>query len=199
MTFVRRPVRSTIAFALVAGVVLAGAACGIRGDRLRERGPDDVPFGLLRPDPTSTSTSAAVPAPEAVTVFLVRDDRLVAVVREMPRPVELADVVRAMTLGPNDIEAAGGLRSALGTAGVLRSVGVSGGIATVDLASAFRSLPPNDQILGLGQIVFTLTGRAGVGRVAFTLEGQPVDIPRGDGSLTGDSVSREDYPGLTPA
>lgn len=192
----RRNVSVALLVLVVSALVLPG--CGIRGDRLRERGPDDVPFGLLRPEPTTTSTAAPVPAPEAVTVFLIRGDRLAPAIREMPRPVELADVVRVLIGGANDIEAAAGLRTALNPAGVLRSVGVSGGIGTVDLGAEFRTLPPSDQILGLGQIVYTLTGRPGVGRVAFTLEGKPVDIPRGDGSLTGESVARDDYPSLAP-
>jgi hypothetical protein len=32
-----------------------------------------------------------------------------------------------------------------------------------------------------------------VGLVSFTLEGAPVDVPRGDGSVTSGAVSRDDY------
>ncbi len=48
------------------------------------------------------------------------------------------------------------------------------------------------------QLVCTFTARAGIGQVAFTLSGAPVDVPRGDGSLTADPVSRDDYAELLP-
>lgn len=75
---------------------------------------------------------------------------------------------------------------------------LSGGVATVDLDEAFALLDGRDQRITLAQLVFTLTGRPGVGRVSFTVEGDPVDIPRGDGTLTSGSVSRDAYREFAP-
>jgi spore germination protein GerM len=55
-----------------------------------------------------------------------------------------------------------------------------------------------EQLIALAEIVYTATARPGVGQVSFTLEGEPIEIPRGDGSLTSDAVTRGDYRELAP-
>ena len=56
----------------------------------------------------------------------------------------------------------------------------------------------DDQALSVAQMVFTLTARPGIGRVSFTIDGEPVDVPDGSGALTSDPVAREDYDDLAP-
>jgi spore germination protein GerM len=198
MTFGR--VRSVV----VAAVVVASvASCGVSAERGAIRTSDgDVPFNLLAPDPTtttSTSTTVAEAVTEAVTVYLVGEERLVAVGRRLRRPVDLAELLAAVTSGPTEQEAAEGMRSALPAEESVLGVTLGGGVATVELSSRFSSVPVDDQLLALAQIVYTVTTRPGVGRVSFTLEGAPVEVPRGDGSLTSDSVARDDYAALSPA
>lgn len=81
-------------------------------------------------------------------------------------------------------------------AAVGRAAALAGGIARVDLRLDISSLGGDDQLLAVAQIVCTLTGRPGVGQVSFTLEGTHVDVPRGDGSLVADPLSRDDYSSL---
>jgi spore germination protein GerM len=76
---------------------------------------------------------------------------------------------------------------------VVSDVSLEAGVATVDLRPTISALGSDEQLLAVAQVVCTLTGRPGVGPVAFTLDGSPVDIPRGDGSLTNEPVSRDDY------
>ncbi len=190
------------ALLLVALALLGPAGCGIPPDEgaiLAE--PGDVPFDLLDPSSGATSTigTTAPSTPLArATIFLVQGDRLAAAGRELPVPLSAQSVAESLVSGPTDSEVALGLRTALLADDLIRSVGVTGGIATVDLGPAFAEIGGRDQILALAQIVSTLTGLPGVGRVTFTLEGNQVGVPRGDGALTTGSVSRDDYAPLAP-
>jgi hypothetical protein len=188
---------------LVAVLALLGpAACGIppdKGATLAQ--PGDVPFDLLDASAPSTSTAVTTgPSTPTVraTIFLVQGDRLAAAGRELPAPVSAQSVLESLVSGPTDSEVALGLRTALLADDLIRSVGVVGGIATVDLGPAFAEIGGRDQILALAQIVSTLTGLPGVGRVTFTLGGSQVGVPRGDGAITTGSVSRDDYAPLAP-
>ena len=66
------------------------------------------------------------------------------------------------------------------------------GFVTVDLAGEpFDRIDPADQRAAIAQIVLTLVGRPGVGQVTFTLDGEPMRVPRADGlqSEPGELVS----------
>lgn len=45
--------------------------------------------------------------------------------------------------------------------------------------------------------LYTATARPSVGQVAFTLDGDPIEIPTGD-TLTSDSLIRGDYENFAP-
>ena len=189
--------------ALLAVLVSLGvSACGIPSDKgVTLAQPGDVPFDLL--DASSSTGTTGTTAPQTptarATIFLVQGDRLAAASRDLPAPVSAQSVLENLVNGPSDSEIALGLRTALLADDLIRSVGVAGGIATVDLGPAFAEIGGRDQILALAQIVSTLTGLPGVGRVSFTLEGNSVGVPRGDGAITTGSVSRDDYALLAPA
>jgi spore germination protein GerM len=122
---------------------------------------------------------------------LVRDGTVTPVPRtvEGDRPTATLEVLIA---GPTAGEQAAGLRTALLTEDVIRDARVAAGVAHVDLRLLFAT-GTQESILAVAQLVCTLTGLPGVGQVAFTLDGQPVEVPRSDGSLTSGTVSREDY------
>ncbi len=191
--------------ALALAVAVAGGAvsgCGIPAeDDATLARAEDVPFDLLAEIPETTSSTVASPAGSSTTkatIFLVQGERLAPVERDVPAPPTGEGVVEALERGPTRSEAALGLRSALVGNDVMRSIGISGGIASVDLGTGFTDIVGRDQIMALAQIVSTVTGLPGVGRVAFTLEGVPVGVPRGDGAVTTESVSRDDYALLAP-
>jgi spore germination protein GerM len=184
---------------LLVGILLA-PSCGVPAEeQATSRSSDDVPFELLTPETTTATTAIAPIATEEVTIYLIRGEQeLVAVERDLVAPVTLQRVVQSLSTRPSTQELTAGLRSALPDDPVVRSVSTSGGIATVDLAGGFIALAGSDQVFALAQLVYSLTARPGVGRIAFTLDGASTEIPRADGTLTAESVSREDYAIIGP-
>jgi spore germination protein GerM len=184
--------RRTAVIAVAAVLVLAGAGCGIapQGNARVER-DDEVPFGLLQPDvpPLVTSTTSA-PA-ETVGLCFVRGNKLVVVPAALGRDPSLEDVLAALADVPGG--APRSVHTALGERTVVRSARLASGIASVDLATVFSSLGSDDQLLAIAQMVCSLTLRPGVGQVSFTLQGAPIAVPRGSGSITDEPVSRDDY------
>jgi hypothetical protein len=185
---------------LLAVVGGAGAAgCGIPpDDRATLAQPGSVPYDLLGDGPAATATTQLSSQTEKATLFLVQGERLAPVQRELPAPVSVESLLQALAAGPTTTEVQLGLRTALLAPGLMRSGGVSGGIATIDLGQPFTEIAGRDQIVALAQIVSTVTGLPGVGLARFTLEGQPVGILRGDGAVTTETVSRDDYATLAP-
>ncbi len=186
---------------LLALVLTLAAACGIPADDGATLAQDaDVPFDLLAPAPApaTPTTQGNGDAKLAATIFLIQGERLATVSRQVTPPATPETVLEVLARGPTEREVKLGLRTALVGEAILRSVGVTGGIATVELGPSFTDIAGVDQILALAQIVSTLTYLPGVGRVSFTLEGVPVGVPRGDGVVTTESVSQDDYALLAP-
>ncbi|MGH8998711.1 MAG: GerMN domain-containing protein [Acidimicrobiia bacterium] len=180
-------------------VTLSG--CGIPAEESATLAdPEDVPFELASPAAETTSTTAPAENTERKQVYLVQGGRLAEVTRRVPAPVTPDGLLAELLAGPTEVEAARGIGTTLlgEDVVVVRTVGISRGIATVDLGPAFDDIPAGNRTLALGQIVWTLTELPGVGRVAFTREGTPTAVPRGDNSVTTDSVSKEDYNVVAP-
>jgi spore germination protein GerM len=190
-------VRPLVVLVALVAVVVVVAGCGIDTQSKAQRvSDDDVPFGLL-----ATKAEGADPATTGrpVVVYLFGSgDRLAPVERRVPRGAKLAAVTRVLGAGPTKNELAVGLSSPLPPRQV-KAATASRGIAQVDLEASFADLPSQDQNVAIAQLVFTLTGQPGIGRVSFTLDGQPVEVPRGDGALTTDPLVREDFSTFAPA
>jgi Sporulation and spore germination len=189
--------RATTGVVLLALGVVA-TACGVR----EQSSPvtidsSDVPFGLLEAPPTPERPPPGDAVGDTLTVYLLGSERLVPVLRQAPAPVNLATALDILAEGPTPDEIALGLQSAVGPEVPARPVRSEGDLAVIELRDAFLT-GGGDQIAGLAQIVFTLTQVVGVERVQFLLEGQPVEVPRGNGVLTTEPVSRSDYTLLAP-
>jgi spore germination protein GerM len=181
----------------IVAVLASLTACGVPTQQsARKVEARDVPFGLLD---NNSGSPISDRLGEAVIVYFAKDERLVASSRGIGAPVTLDRVIDALRKGPSKPETAAGLRTALPEAGTFKTVTLAQGTARVDLGSPFTALSSTDQILGLAQLVYTLTGRPGIGLVRFTLEGANTEVLRANGSLTSDRVSRDDYVSLAPA
>lgn len=160
---------------------------------------EDGPTAIDDDTATSSSTvgTGSVVASEEITVWFVRGDQLVSRTRDAAAPVTAQAAIDALGAGATPAETSSGLRSAIPTPAMLVTAELTRGIATVDLAPEFSDVAPGDQVLALGQVVFTLTDLPGVGRVRFQISGDPVAVPLPDGTSTDDSVSRDDFSSLT--
>lgn len=175
--------------ALLAGIALGG--CGIPQDRH----PIVLPGGILNPalGPTRPAVSAPQPAVQA-TVFFVRSNRVVPVVRTLTGTGAGVDAsLHELLGGPTDADLAAGLRTAISSPTELHLVRIDGAIAVVDLTRAFVDVGGEEQILALAQVVLTTTAVAGITSVRFALEGQPVEVPRSDGTLSAGPLTAADY------
>jgi hypothetical protein len=179
---------------ILLGCASVVAACGVDTSSTADRA-DDVPFGLL--DPGEGSRAASVDQGTTVDLYLPdgSNRRLVRLATAV-ESAELVDVVMALQQRAVVAGSPGG--NPLAGAEVIRSVDLSRGIATVDVSESFADLNSTDQLLALAEIVYTATARPGVGQVVFTLEDEPIEIPRGDGSLSSNAVTRADYPTWAP-
>ena len=181
---------------LAAVVLLLCAGCGVPSQDSPKLARDEsVPFGLLDSNaPTLVPPATAVSA-ATVSLCFISDDALAVTQRALDPPVSLDDVVAALGELP---PGADDLRTAVGPPSIVSEVRLAGGVVQVDLAPEVSALGGTNQLLAVAQLVCTLTARPGIGQVAFTLGQAPVEVPRGDGSLTADPVSRDDYAELLP-
>lgn len=184
---------SALALALVALV-----GCGVPSDagpRVIPQG--DVPFDLLAA-PTTSPPTTQFQARVLVPIYLIGSGRLVLVTRDVQPPASLLRIVQALLGGPTPDEAANGVRTAISGQTNVLSIRVQESIATVDLTGAFADIGGREQILALAQLVFTTTASPTVAGVRLSLDGRVVEVPRGDGTLTQEPLSRDDFFGLAP-
>lgn len=178
-----------LALALVTGL----SACGVEpSDGAETASRDEVPYGLLDPAPPATTTTVPERVSAPATIWLVGGDGIQPVGRQVVAPVTVERLLAALVAGATADEAAFGLRSALADE-VLGEAVVIAGVATIDLREAFAGAVPREQLLALAQIVYTVTELDPVQVVTFTLGGEPVDVQRGDGSVSDGAVTRLDY------
>jgi hypothetical protein len=177
----------------VAALVVGG--CGVpASDNASTAKGTDVPFGLLDATPSST-TSLPELSSTTVRVWLVAGERIAPVARDIVAPPRLDRALSALAVGPTEPEATLGLRSAV-AAETIGETDLVSGVATVDLRKAFANSTPREQLLALAQLVYTATEVDAVEVVSFTFDGQPIDVPRDDGSISDGPVTRLDYADL---
>jgi spore germination protein GerM len=119
--------------------------------------------------------------------------------QDLPRGIPPDLVLTALESVPRG-DATVGLTSVL-PVGLTRGVTESGtGVATVDLVGElFEGIEGGvEQRRAIAQIVLTLTRRPGIGQVRFTLDGEPLPVPKRGNVLSepGEPVSRLDYASL---
>ncbi|GAA0805659.1 GerMN domain-containing protein [Spirilliplanes yamanashiensis] len=178
---------------LAAGVLaaaLSAGGCGVPlddGPRPVEGGPD-----LYRSGPPASGA----PGPVAERLCLVRDGRLVRVLRRVEAAPSEQELLRDLLAGPTAAEVADGLSSALTGTTTTATVALAGGRATVEVGGRSAAGARSDEVLAFGQIVCTLGTRPEVGTVSFTAGGEPLRVPRSDGSLAEGPLTVADYADL---
>ncbi|WCN79458.1 GerMN domain-containing protein [Micromonospora sp. LH3U1] len=177
--------RHLLAVALTA--LLTG--CGVPTDAApRTVQPPRGPFQSSAPADTRAPAGPAVE-----TVCLVRDNRIISVVRRVNRPPTVEDQLRHLLAGPSSAERDGDLTSALPGAVDAAGATVTGTQARVAVDAPVDDAGRSDEILAFGQIVCTLTSRDDITTVVFLRDGKPLGVPRADGSLSEQPLTRADY------
>jgi spore germination protein GerM len=203
----------------VAAAAFITSACGVGGNGdLQQIGSDDLAGLDQTTTSTTTTTTTVVPAAttpegstttttmmattstvatEPVDLYFVAGGALESVSQELTRGVSLYRVLTALESGPPPPDVGIGLTSDV-PVGLIRNVPESvTGVATVDLvAELFEDIPGGvEQRRAIAQIVLTLTKRPSVGQVRFTLDGEPLAVPKLGNVLSdpGEPVARIDY------
>ena len=177
------------AAAVVAALLLP--ACGVpQDDSPRALTPQEVPFA----SPTDSPPAESV-GDRQIALGFVRDDSVVLSSRTVEDPRTTEEVLELLFAGPSPDERAAGLSTFLPSTVTVEDVEMVGGTAVVTLDG-----PDDSEVLRLAplayaQVVATLTPDR-VSGVRFRLDDTDLRVPREDGSLTNQPLSRRDYAGL---
>lgn len=152
-----------------------------------------VPIDIDEPSGAAITNPSDPSIVETITTWFVSETILVPLSRRVPAPADANTAVAALAAGVSASEASRGLRSAIPDPTMVTGATLVRGTAVVALASEFLDIPSTDQVLALGQLVYTLTDLRGVGRVRFEINGESVVVPLPSGESTADSVSRDDF------
>jgi hypothetical protein len=136
-----------------------------------------------------------------LSVYLVRGEHVSPVRRVVPRtPAVAAAALRALLRGPTAAERRAGYGTTIPAGTALRSVSVTRGVATVDLTRRYESGGGSlSMLLRVAQVVYTATRFPTVERVAFRLDGRPVEAIGGEGVAVSPAVGRAQFEGQAPA
>ncbi len=182
--------RAALVTVVVAVLALLATGCGVT--------TQSSPQAL---DNSVVPTVAAPTGPTAhvTDIYLVRGAALVAARRLIADPTTLQRILQSLLSGPTPIESGSGLRSALPSTVLLRGVTVQGDTAHLDLSEGLTGIDTGDQAYAIAQLVYTATTWPGIARMQVMVEGQQVQVPRADGTLTEGPVGRSDYASLLTA
>jgi spore germination protein GerM len=176
---------------------LAATACGVGTEGAPHTlDPKSVPFGLLAPATSTTTTTR--PAETQLVIYLFGSQSLVPVTRTTPAPVTAQAVLQALSSPPTPSESNAGLTSPISSATPLKFDSARAGTVAVDVPASFESLGGQDQIVAAAQLVFSLTAVSGTTGVVILVGGQPAQVPTSGGGLSQGPLIRADYAPLGP-
>jgi hypothetical protein len=175
------------ALAVLASFAVAAAGCDGDGDE-------------ATPPPTVTETTPPAGHTASVAVYLLRDGKVAPVRREIEATPAVARAALTELLeGPTPGDAGDGLVSAIPEGTLLRDISIADGVATVDLEGTFDDGGGSASVLGrVAQVVATLTRFPTVDRVAFRLDGEPVESVGGEGVVVDPPIGRRAIEDQTP-
>lgn len=178
--------------AILALAVVLTTACRSEGLTLLSEAelPDDV-YGSPAPAPVETPE-----IPEEGTVYLVRNNRLVALTESL-QPGVADSLVEALMLALITAAAEGKPRitNEIPERTRLNEVRIEGPVAVVDLSSEFEGAAPGEQqTLRIAQVVYTLTQEGtDITAVKISIDGVPQQL-----KTPNLAVTRNDYAQFAP-
>ena len=185
-----RTLTRVLLVALVA-VLLALPAGGCARDA------DEPDEPVPTPEPTPTPEPEPEPVAETidVLVYLLDGETLAVVRRHVDDTVAVASAAMGQLLaGPEGRETELDFGTEIPDGTALLGLDVDDGVATVDLSSEFESGGGSLSMrMRVAQVVYTLTQFETVDRVAFMIDGSPVEAIGGEGIMVSPPVGREDF------
>ena len=144
------------------------------------------------PSPTSPTRGGA----RLVTVYMVKDARLVS----QPRSADDTSADSALGLlaiGPVESEKEDGVTTAVapGDYVIERATGAT---IVIDVPEQFTQIEGDLQLLAAAQLVWTVTAQLPRRGVRMVFDGESIDVPT-DRGLTSGPVRRSDYASVAPA
>jgi hypothetical protein len=185
---VKRP--GVVLAVLLALLTLVAAGC----DGSEEAVPPAETTGPVETTPQPT------PETSTFAVYLLREGVIAPVRRTVAStPAVARAALEALMTGPTGTEEADGLVTAIPDGTTLLDVAVSDGVATVDLSGTFDDGGGSASMLGrVAQVVATLTQFSTIERVAFRLDGEPVETIGGEGVVVDPPIGRTAIEDQTP-
>lgn len=183
-----RPPRLVL-LALGLATALAATGCGVPTDaQARALDPSAAPYQVVTRQRTAPPTGTF-----RIVVYLVRDGALLPVPRRVPSSPTPEQVLAALAAGPTPTEQAEGVSTGLPVDGDISLSGLEGTTATVSVPAAAGTSSRSDAVLAFGQVVLSLTALPTVNGVLFQQDGNALQVPRSDGSLSTGPLVRLDY------
>jgi hypothetical protein len=204
--------RCIVAWSGTAAVCIALVSCGVPTQDLAKPlasgviAPPALPASPS-PSPSPTDSQSVAPSPtvtsDPVELWFAGDAGLVPVLTAVEPANSAEAVVAGLVAGPPEDEQLRTVAVDPLTGLPLISVfldevteSVNPGDVNIALSPEFAALPPNEQVLVLGQLVLSIAGE-GLGTVAFVDQtGSPVAVPLPDGRLLDRPATVEDYRSL---
>ena len=202
--------RCIVAWSGTAAVCIALVSCGVPTQDLAKPLASGViapPALPASPSPSPTDSQSVAPSPtvtsDPVELWFAGDAGLVPVLTAVEPANSAEAVVAGLVAGPPEDEQLRTVAVDPLTGLPLISVfldevtdSVNPGDVNIALSPEFAALPPNEQVLVLGQLVLSIAGE-GLGTVAFVDQtGSPVAVPLPDGRLLDRPATVEDYRSL---
>jgi hypothetical protein len=145
-------------------------------------------------------TTTAPRERSSVAVYFLRDEKIAPARRTVEEtPAVARAALNALLQGPTAEERADGLVSAIPDGTTLRDISLADGVAAVDLDGRFDDGGGSASMLGrVAQVVATLTRFPTIRRVAFRIDGTPVESIGGEGVMVSPPPGRLQIEGQTP-
>ncbi len=170
------------------------------GDTLPSTTTSTIPPTTIVPVTTTTTLvdTATTIATEDVTLYFISGVQLKGYPRALAKPATINAVLTALEEGRPSGDLGVGIRSAIPTEeqALIKVTEDGSGVATIELpVGFFEQIPPEDQLLAIGQLVLTITEVGGIGQALFIQDGLPIGVPRGSGGFTDgtEPLARRDY------
>lgn len=170
-------------FAALTMVLTTLVGCGLGSDS--EPTALSVPKDVFPSEVPETNEVRLLPNATLHPVYFLRDDALIEIQRPLPPPVFLDAPLNNLLEGPTETEAERGFVSAIPAGTEVVDVALTrNNTISIHLNHTFFEIEGVQRIRASAQLVFTASALINDAQgVVFFLEGQPVQLPDGEGSI----------------